>query len=94
MKEADPDDPLELVYKTIPGDPVFLARCIIEEFASIGYDAEDLFTLFREPVYPVLNGILAAEGEARVRGLVGQVLTQHGRLKVKTEFAPSGCGGG
>ena len=87
MKEADPNDPLELRCKTIPGDPVFLARCVIEEFASLGYEAADLFTLFREPVYPMLNDILAREGEARVRGLIEQVLIQHGRLKVITELA-------
>ena len=87
MKEADPDDPLELVYRTIPGDPVFLARCIIEEFASLGYEGEDLFTLFREPLYPMLNCILAEGGEARVRSLIDQVLMQRGRLRVKTEIS-------
>ncbi len=93
MKEAEQNDPMELVCKTIPGDPVFVARCVIEEFASLGYEAEDLFTLFREPVYPMLNSILAREGEAGVRSLIDQVLMQRGRLRVKTELVHSGRSG-
>ena len=86
MKEIDPDDPLELACGTVAGDPAFLARCIIEEFASLGYDGQDLFVLFREPSYPMLNAVLAEEGEARVRGLIDEVLAQCGRLKVRTEI--------
>ena len=96
MKEAEVNDPMELVCETIPGDAgpgdaAFLARCVIEEFALIGYGAEDLFTLFRDPVYPMLNNILRKEGEAFVRNLIGQVLGEWGTLKVKTEIVHSEC---
>ena len=36
MKEAEANDPMELVCETIPGDAAFLAQCVIEEFALIG----------------------------------------------------------
>ncbi len=94
MKEAEANDPMELVCETIPGETAFLARCVIEEFALIGYGAEDLFTLFREPVYPMLNNILRKEGEAFVCNLIGQVLVECGTLKVKTEIVPEHCLGG
>ena len=84
MKEAEANDPMELVCETIPGDAAFLAQCVIEEFALIGYGAEDLFALFRQPVYPMLNNIFRKEGEAFVRNLIGQVLGEWGTLKVKT----------
>ena len=87
MKEAEPDDPMQLVCETIPGDPAFLAGCVIEEFASIGYRAEDLFALFQEPIYPMLNAILRNEGEPSGRSLIGQVLADCGTLKVN-------CSGG
>ena len=87
MKEAEPDDPMQLVCEIIPGDTAFLARCVIEEFASIGYRAEDLLTLFREPIYPMLNAILRKEGEPFVRSLIGQVLAECGTLRVN-------CSGG
>ena len=90
MKEAEPNDPMELVFETIPGEAAFLAQCVIEEFASIGYGAEDLFTLFREPIYPMLNDILRKEGEPFVRGLIEQVLAEWGTLKVKTEIIEGG----
>ena len=86
MKEMESDDPMELVRERIPGETRFLARCIVEEFAQIGYGAEDLFTLFREPVYPMLNGILRGEGETFVRNLIGEVLDQCGTLRVKTQI--------
>lgn len=92
MKKAEPDDPMELVCEHVPGETVFLARCIIEEFAQIGYGADDLFTLFKEPVYPMLNGILRTEGETFVRNLIGEVLDGCGTLRVKTKIV--GCSGG
>lgn len=93
MKEAEANDPMELVCETIPGETAFLARCVIEEFALIGYGAEDLFTLFREPVYPMLNNILRKEGEAFVRSVIDEVLAGCGTLRVKTEIVRSECGG-
>ena len=89
MKEAEPNDPMELVCETIPGEAAFLAQCVIEEFALIGYGAEDLLTLFREPVYPMLNNIFRKEGEPFVRGLIEQVLAECGTLKVKTQIVAS-----
>ena len=93
MKEAEANDPMELVCEAIPGDPLFLAQCVIEEFALIGYGAEDLVTLFRQPVYPMLNNILRKEGEVFVRNLIDQVLGEWGTLKVKTEIVHSACEG-
>ena len=92
MKELESDDPMELVCERMPGETQFLARCIIEEFTQIGYCAEDLFTLFREPVYPMLNGILRTEGETFVRNLIGEVLGECGTLKVRTQMLR--CSGG
>ena len=92
MKEAESGDPMELVCEHVPGETQFLARCVIEEFAQIGYGAEDLFTLFREPVYPMLNGILRTKGKAFVRKLIDEVLDERGTLRVKTKIVQ--CGGG
>ena len=93
MKEAEPTDPMELVCEIIPGDARFLAQCVIEEFALIGYGAEDLFTLFREPMYPMLNNILRKKGEAFVCNLINEVLVECGTLKVKTEIVHEHCRG-
>ena len=85
MKEPEPNDPMELVCERIPGDTGFLVRCLVEEFAQIGYGAEDLLTLFTEPVYPLLNGILRTEGETSVRALIEEVLAGCGTLRVKVQ---------
>ena len=92
MKEVESTDPMELVCERIPGDVDFLARCLIEEFAQIGYGADDLFMLFAEPMYPMLNGVLRTEGEAFVRNLINEVLDECGTLLVKTKVV--GCSSG
>ena len=92
MKEPESTDPLELMCARIPGDTGLLARCLIEEFAQIGYSAEDLFTLFAEPAYPLLNRILRTEGEVFVRGLIDEVLDECGMMKVRMEIMR--CSGG
>ena len=92
MKEPESDDPMELVCERIPGDVDVLARCVIEEFAQIGYGAEELLTLFREPVYPMLNRILQTEGETFVRNLIGEVLDKCGTLRVNAKIVDCGSG--
>jgi hypothetical protein len=85
MKELESDDPMELMCEQVPGETQFLMRCVVEEFAQIGYGAEDLFSLFREPVYPMLNRILQSEGEPFVRNFIEEVLNECGTLRTTTK---------
>lgn len=93
MKEAVPDDPMELRCESVSGDTRFAIRCVIEEFAQIGFDADDLFRLFQNPMYPMLNGILRSEGERTIRAFIQEVLAECGMLKVKSEIVYTACEG-
>lgn len=93
MKQAEPDDPMELRCKSVPGDASFAIRCLIEEFAQIGFDDADLFRLFQDPLYPMLNAILKLEGETYIRALIREVHAECGTLKVKAEVIHTPCEG-
>ncbi len=93
MKEFEHDDPMELMCGRVPGEIDVLARCMVEEFAQIGYGADDLFGMFSEPGYPLLNGILRMRGESAIRGLIQEVLDECGTIRVSAVMAPVSCEG-
>ena len=77
MKEFELDDPMELQAHAVEGEVRVLARCLIEEFAQLGYDRDGLLALFRDPNYRMMHMVLAAEGEEVVRGLIDQVMREY-----------------
>lgn len=82
-KKAEATDPLDLVGTVVPGGDVdFLARCFVEEFAAIGYDADQIFELFRQPQYVGVHPVYRAKGEEGVRHLIGEVLAECGVFRV------------
>jgi hypothetical protein len=83
---------MELVATPVEGDPDFMLRCIVEEFAWMGMGAEQLLGLFRSPEYPVLNHLLRHYGEEaiqeRVRALLGPIGTIRFREVIDDEPEP------
>jgi hypothetical protein len=93
VKPSESDDPMELRCDLLPGETAFLTRCLIEEFAQLGYHAEDLAKLFRDPIYPMLNGILKERGESFVQDLIDEVLGECGTLRTTTTVVHTACEG-
>jgi hypothetical protein len=84
-KEPESGDPMELVMNSIPaGDPVMLARCVIEEYAMMGMNEEEILELFRQPIYQT-HGLHQERGETWVRNLIQEVLGRTGRLRVSVK---------
>lgn len=75
-REVEPDDPMELMASAVPGDPEVMLECLIDEFAWIGCDAEELAAMFASPEYPVLNQLLGHFGPDGVRRRVEERLAQ------------------
>ncbi|OGO53922.1 MAG: hypothetical protein A2V84_12135 [Chloroflexi bacterium RBG_16_70_13] len=78
-KEAEPDDPLELVGVPVPVDEATfdeMARCLVEEYVRDGWSDERLVPLFRSPFYAGLHVIFRRRGEPWVRTLIADVRTQ------------------
>lgn len=81
-KEPEPGDPAELVMTPVPGgEPELMATCLVEEYARLGMGEEEIFELFRRPIYQ-LHALYRERGEAWVRDLIRKVLAGTGRLRV------------
>jgi hypothetical protein len=74
MKQAEPQDPMELVGVAFPGGSMdAMAACLVEEYLMLGFSDEQLLALFRRPCFGATHGIFRARGEDYVRALI-QVL--------------------
>jgi hypothetical protein len=77
--ETDPDDPLELCgvgLLTHEDTTEAMTECFIEEFLRLGYDAERLLALFRNPFYTGVNMVFQNRGEAFVRHKIAEVFSR------------------
>jgi hypothetical protein len=86
-RAVEADDPLELVAEPVLGDPDLMLECLVQEFAGLGWDADQLLSLFHSPDYPVLNQLLAYYGAAEVRRRVGGLLGDVGVFRVRETVA-------
>src|SRR5262245_60290251 len=75
---AEQDDPFELYATPVNGDPEVMLRCLVQEYAWMGWDAEAIFGLFHSPDYPALNGLLEVYGQSAVRSRIDAILTETG----------------
>jgi hypothetical protein len=92
-KDAEADDPLELVGVPVPvDDGTFdeMARCLMEEYVRDGWTDERLLHLFRSPFYAGLHVVWRLRGEAWVRAeLAAQRIRWH-RPDPATTTVPAG----
>lgn len=77
---------MELVLTRVSGgDSEIMATCLIEEFARMGMDEEEILGLFSQPIYQT-HALYQERGEAWVRDLVRKVLGRCGRMRVSVRF--------
>lgn len=50
-----------------------MTRCMIEEYAMMGFSSELLMKMFRNPFYQAVHRVYASRGEAYVRELLDSV---------------------
>lgn len=85
-KEPEPGDPMELVMVEVEGgDPEFMATCIIEEYARLGMDEDEIFRLFSQPAYQT-HAFYQNYGETWVRNLIRKVLSRTGRMRISVKY--------
>jgi hypothetical protein len=83
-REAGPDDPLEIVAEPVAGgDPDYMLECLLDEFLWMGYPAEAVLGLFRDPAYPVLCALRERLGDEAVRERVAQLQARTGVLRFR-----------
>ncbi len=95
-KPFEDDDPMELIGVAFPmGEVEEIAEAIVEEFIKLGLDDEELFGLFRSPVYYTPHAIYQEKGEEYVKALIGKVRERWGILRFtesRQEKERSSCG--
>ncbi len=91
--EFDFEDPLEMngvALVTQEDTTDAMCECFIEEFMRMGYDAEQILALFRNPHYLGMHVVLEKMGEQFLRERVAQVFARWG----KAPYAGGAPGGG
>lgn len=84
---AEHDDPLELLAEPVPGDPEVMLECILQEFAWMGWDSDQLLSLFHHPGYPVLGQLREFFGDDEVQRRVRALAAQWGLLRFSETIA-------
>ncbi|RME93118.1 MAG: hypothetical protein D6766_08765 [Verrucomicrobia bacterium] len=80
--EFDFDDPMELngmAFVTTEDTTEAMAECFIEEYLRLGYTAEQVLALFRDPFYLGVHMVLQNRGEPFVRETINRVFAMWGR---------------
>jgi hypothetical protein len=83
-REVMPDDPLNLCATPVEGDPDLLVRAVVQEYAWLGWDPEQIAALFRDEFYPMLHGLRLALGEVGVRERIDAVFRHWGVLRFRS----------
>lgn len=87
-RPVEPEDPMSLHATPAPGDPEVMLRCVVQEYAGMGMNADQIMTLFRDPCYPALNDLLSALGEGGLRQRVEHITRQIGVFRFHAVEAP------
>jgi hypothetical protein len=88
-REVLPDDPLNLHGFEVPGDSALMLRLLVEEYARLGADTEQILGLARDPFYHAFHGLYRLFGEQELRRRVSEIVQLCGVIRVrKREQAP------
>ncbi len=81
-REILPDDPMEMHGFEVPGDPNLMLRLLVEEYARIGWGAEEILQLARDPNYQAFHGLLQFFGEEKLSSQIEKILARCGVMRV------------
>jgi hypothetical protein len=72
------EDPLEMFATPVPGEPGLMLQCLIQEYVSMGWNAQQILNLFRDPSYPALHSLLQAYGDTAIEEQIVALIEQTG----------------
>ena len=82
-KPFEDDDPMELIGVAFPmGEVEEMAEAIVEEFIKMGLGDEELFGLFRSPLYYTPHAIYREKGEEYVTSVIRRMRERWGFHRV------------
>ena len=83
--EPDPQDPMELVAVTFPGDRESqreMAYVFAEEFARLGHDGPGILRIFLDPFYSGANAAYRMLGHEPTVAIIDECLAVWGRVRL------------
>jgi hypothetical protein len=87
-RPVEAEDPMSLHATSIAGDPDMMLQCLVHEYAWLGWDADHILGLFRDPFYPALHDLLQRFGEDRIRRRLHEILSALGVLHFEEVLQP------
>lgn len=88
-RPVEPEDPMNLHGFEVPGDPEFMLKILVEEYARLGYSLEPLMALCRDPFYVGLHGLWRLFGEEGLRRRIATILSSCFVIRTRTSEAAS-----
>lgn len=82
-RDAQPEDPFELIAEPAAGDPSVMLECILQEFAWMGWNRDQLLALFYHPGYPLLVELRRAYGDEEIARRVQELIDRWGVLRFR-----------
>ena len=82
--DPDPSDPNVLVGVVLPADAETMremAYVFAEEFVRMGYDKEQLLSVFQNPFYAGAHGAYRTLGEEAIHAIMDECLNAWGRAR-------------
>jgi hypothetical protein len=83
-RALEQDDPMLLVASQIDGDPLVMIDCLIEEYARMGCDADEILGLFLNPTFQATAGLMRFFGRDAVEERIRQTLSRCGVMRFRS----------
>jgi hypothetical protein len=84
QRPVEPEHPMMLDGDVIPGDPLLMARCMIEELLMMGMPLDEVQALSRDPNIQALYSMRITLGESAFEEIVEEVAQRIGRRTYRT----------
>lgn len=83
-RAIEPEDPMMVVAEAADGDPLVMLDGIIEEYARMGWDADQIKRLFEHPFFQATHALKQLLGEQEIHRRIEIVLKRCGVFHVTT----------
>ena len=88
-RPVEPEDPFTLNATPVPGDPDVMIRAVVQEYAWLGWSADQILSLFRDPYFPVLYALWQTLGDAELRNRIASVVETFGVFRFQSTIIES-----
>ena len=89
QRPAEPDHPMVVEGDVVPGDTVFMLRCMLEDMLGAGVRPDEIRRMMKHPEYRALYAARETLGERVAEQLLTDVEQRVVTLRVRIQEVPS-----